>query len=158
MESSINQHHKNLASAMHISTFSKYIFPFGNFIFPLILWTSNKNESPFIDFNGKQALNFQISILLYSIVIGAMGFIFTLFTAWDFAEFINLFEHNKHHINFNIDFDSPFNFGSGLILMGVIGIFGLGLLVLDLFCSISATIKSNEGLKYKYPFTINFIK
>ncbi len=158
MESSISKHQRNLASAMHISTFSKYIFPFGNFIFPLILWVTNKNESEFIDHNGKQAINFQISILLYSMVIGAIAFIFTFFSAWDFAEFINLFEHNKHHIDFDIDFNNPFSFGTSIILMGVAGTFGLGLFVLDLFCTITATSKANEGIKYEYPFSINFLK
>jgi uncharacterized Tic20 family protein len=158
MESSINKHQRNLAAAMHISTFSKYIFPFGNFIFPLILWTSNKNESDFVDHNGKQAINFQISILLYSMIIGAIAFIFTLFTAWDIVEFINLFEHNKYHIDLDFNFDNPLGFGASIILMSVAGIFGLGLLVLDIFCSITATIKANEGVEYQYPFTINFIK
>ena len=158
MESSINKHQRNLAAAMHISTFSKYFFPFGNFIFPLILWTSNKNESDFLDHNGKEAINFQISILLYSTIIGAIAFIFTLFTAWDAVEFINLFEHNKHHIDLDFDFDNPLSFGASIILMSVAGIFGLGLLILDIFCSITATIKANEGVEYQYPFTINFIK
>ena len=158
MESSINKHHRNLASVMHISTFSKYFFPFGNFIFPLLLWTSNKNESDFIDYNGKQAINFQISILLYSIVVGALVFTFTLFTAWDFAEFINLFEHNRHHIDLDLNFNNPISFGSSLILMGVAGVFALALFVLDLFCTITATSKANEGIKYEYPFSINFIK
>lgn len=50
---------KTLLVLIHISTFAKYLFPFGNFILPLVLWTSNKNDSAFVDHNGKQALNFQ---------------------------------------------------------------------------------------------------
>jgi uncharacterized Tic20 family protein len=39
-----------------------------SFIGPLIVWLLKKDESEFIDANGKQALNFQISIFIYSIV------------------------------------------------------------------------------------------
>lgn len=35
---------------------------------PLIIWLIKKDESKFIDENGKQALNFQISIFIYSII------------------------------------------------------------------------------------------
>ena len=158
MESSITKHQKNVSSAIHISTFSKYFFPFGNFIVPLIFWISNKNESEFVDENGKEALNFQISILLYSILIGAIAFTFTLFNSWNFIDFIDIIEHNKHHISFDLDFNHRFQFGRGAFILGISGLLGLGLLVLDIFCSIIAAIRAHEGIEYKYPLTINFIK
>ncbi|UOB18051.1 DUF4870 domain-containing protein [Abyssalbus ytuae] len=159
MDSSITKHQKNLSAAIHISTFSKYFIPFGNFIVPLILWTSNKNQSQFIDYNGKQALNFQISILLYSIAIGVVAFTLALFTTWDFIDFISISEYNTHHIDFDFDFDfdNPLSFSAGIILLSTMGILGLGLLVLDVVCTVIATLKSNEGIEYKYPLTINFI-
>jgi uncharacterized Tic20 family protein len=40
------------------------------FIGPLILWIIKKDEYPFVDEQGKEALNFQITILLASIVAG----------------------------------------------------------------------------------------
>lgn len=158
MNSSISKHHKNLSSAIHISTFSKYFFPFGNFIVPLIFWVSNKDQSEFVDKNGKQALNFQITILLYSILIGAIAFTFALFGSWNFIDFINIIEHNSHHINFDLDFDSHHGFGNGIFILGISGLLGLGLLVLDIFCSINAAIKANEGIEYEYPLSIKFIK
>ena len=60
-------HQKNLAAAMHLSTFSKFFIPLGNFILPLILWMMNKDKSEFVDAHGKQAINFQLSLLLYAI-------------------------------------------------------------------------------------------
>ncbi len=36
----------------------------------LILWAIKHNESPFLDDHGKEAMNFQISLLLYSIAAG----------------------------------------------------------------------------------------
>lgn len=41
--------------------------PFGSIIGPLVLWLIKKNEIPFVDYNGKEALNFQISITIYMI-------------------------------------------------------------------------------------------
>ena len=156
MESSINQHQKNLATFIHASTFSKYFFPFGNFILPLILWTSNKTESAYIDHHGKQALNFQISILLYSIFLGILAIPVFFFTSWDFIGFSDIFDHNTHH--FDIDFRNGFNFRGGLAYIGIAGILGLGLFILDIYCTISGAIKAREGILYRYPLTINFIK
>jgi len=36
----MTSHQKNLSTFIHLSTFSKWIFPFGNFIAPLILWSA----------------------------------------------------------------------------------------------------------------------
>ncbi|WP_117365319.1 DUF4870 domain-containing protein [Natrarchaeobaculum sulfurireducens] len=36
-------------------------YPSGNSIAPLIIWTIKKDESRFVDENGKQAVNFQIT-------------------------------------------------------------------------------------------------
>jgi uncharacterized Tic20 family protein len=43
----------------------------GSVIAPLILWQIKKEEFPFVNEQGKEAVNFQISILLYSL-IGSM--------------------------------------------------------------------------------------
>lgn len=45
-----------------------------NFVGPLILWLIKKDDDAFVDRQGKEALNFQITILLASIV----SFILTL--------------------------------------------------------------------------------
>ena len=62
----LSNHHKNVAAIIHLSALSKFIFPLGNFIMPLIFWTMNKDKSEFVDKHGKQAINFQLSILLYT--------------------------------------------------------------------------------------------
>jgi uncharacterized Tic20 family protein len=40
----------------------------GGVIGPLIIWQIKKEEFPFVDEHGKEAVNFQISILLYSLI------------------------------------------------------------------------------------------
>jgi uncharacterized Tic20 family protein len=44
--------------------------PFGNVIGPLVVWLLKRNESTAVDFHGKEALNFQISMSLYTILAG----------------------------------------------------------------------------------------
>ncbi|MGB5608763.1 DUF4870 domain-containing protein, partial [Eudoraea sp.] len=73
MAQTLTKHERNLASIIHASTLSKFFIPFGNFLIPLVLWTANKNEQKFVDYNGKQALNFQISLLLYSVILGIIS-------------------------------------------------------------------------------------
>ncbi|HUT29554.1 MAG TPA: DUF4870 domain-containing protein [Sedimentisphaerales bacterium] len=46
----------------------------GAVIAPLILWQVKKEEHPFVDEQGKEALNFQISILIYEVVAGLLCF------------------------------------------------------------------------------------
>ncbi|MFK7702543.1 DUF4870 domain-containing protein [Pseudomonas caspiana] len=48
----------------HFAAFLCMIFPFGNLLGPLILWQLKKDSDPFIDAQGKEALNFQITVSL----------------------------------------------------------------------------------------------
>ena len=55
-------------------------FP-GHLLAPLIVWLYKRDESPEIDAHGKEALNFQISMLIYNIVAAffcliLIGFVF----------------------------------------------------------------------------------
>lgn len=52
----------------HLSAFAAYFFPFGGILGPLICWISRKEGSAWVDANGKASLNFQISMLLYTIL------------------------------------------------------------------------------------------
>ncbi len=47
---------------------------FGSIIGPLIVWQIKKDEFGFVADQGKEALNFQISILMYAIVSGLLCF------------------------------------------------------------------------------------
>ena len=47
---------------------------FGSIIGPLIVWQIKKEEFGFVADQGKEALNFQISILMYAIVSGLLCF------------------------------------------------------------------------------------
>ncbi len=147
----LDNHQKNIATFIHLSTFSRFIIPLGNFIGPIILWVSNKDKSEFVDAHGKQAINFQISILLYAIILGAISipfFMFNIFNGFDFIDF-----HGLHDFHFNIGKPSPLLYIGGAL--GGIAILGF---ILELVFIIKASLKARDGELYQYPFTINFIK
>jgi len=60
------------AMLCHLSVLSGYVIPFGHILGPLIIWLIKKNESPFVDANGKEALNFQFSMTIYIFVAGLL--------------------------------------------------------------------------------------
>ena len=57
------------AMLCHLGGLGVYIVPtIGHLLAPLIIWLIKKDESPFVDDQGKEALNFQISITIYALV------------------------------------------------------------------------------------------
>lgn len=56
------------AMTCHLSTFAGYIFPFANIIAPLIVWLCKRKDHEYIDQQGKEAINFQLSLSLYYFV------------------------------------------------------------------------------------------
>ncbi|WP_439850207.1 DUF4870 domain-containing protein [Pseudomonas syringae] len=68
------------AMLCHLSALLGMLFPFGNLLGPLILWQMKKKVDPFIDSQGKEALNFQITVSIATIVciflMGLVGFWF----------------------------------------------------------------------------------
>lgn len=56
------------AMLCHLSALVGFIFPFGNIIGPLVVWLIKKDESEFVDDQGKESLNFQISFTIYCII------------------------------------------------------------------------------------------
>ena len=76
----ITQNDKNYSSITHLSGFAGWFFPFGNIIAPLVLWSAKKNESAYIDAHGKAAVNFQLSIILYCILLTILFVPIAIFT------------------------------------------------------------------------------
>lgn len=75
---------RNLAMLCHLLGFCGLALPLGNVVGPLILWLIQKEKSPYVDWHGKESLNFQISFTLYGFVAGLSVFIlvgFLLFPA-----------------------------------------------------------------------------
>ena len=66
---------RNWSMLCHLSAFTGFLFPFGGIIGPLICWLTRKDESEWININGRNSLNFQLSILLYVVLASPLCFI-----------------------------------------------------------------------------------
>lgn len=71
----LSETERNWAMFCHLSAFAGFFFPFGGIIGPLICWLSRKDESSWVNLNGKNSLNFQLSILLYIVLAIPLCFI-----------------------------------------------------------------------------------
>ena len=60
----------------HLSAFAFFIFPFGHVLGPLVIYLIKKDEIPFVNDQGKESLNFQISITIYSAVAAILIIVF----------------------------------------------------------------------------------
>jgi uncharacterized Tic20 family protein len=61
----------------HLTALSMFIgLPFGNLIGPLVIWLIKKNDYPLVDEQGKESLNFQLSMTIYSVIAGLLCFVF----------------------------------------------------------------------------------
>lgn len=136
------------AFLIHISAFAGFFFPFGNIITPLIAWQTLKERSLFLDDQGKEAVNFNISYTLYVFLISILFVPLAFGSFFSRNNFINL-----RNFDFHIDLGFPDIFGFiGLgSVAGIIYIIGIALVII-------ASLKAKEGENYKYPCTIKFIK
>ena len=100
----------------HLLSFSGYLIPFGSVLGPLIIWMIKKDEMPFVNDQGKESLNFQLTMLIAVIVSVILCFVLI-----------------------------------GFLMLGVVLIFQIVVVIM-------ASIKANEGVKYRYPYTIRFLK
>ncbi|HEY2837797.1 MAG TPA: DUF4870 domain-containing protein [Pirellulales bacterium] len=86
------------AMCCHLASLAKYTaIPLANILGPLLIWQIKKDQSPLVDDQGKEAVNFQISVTLYVLVgllslcvgigfivlpvLGIFDFVFTIIAA-----------------------------------------------------------------------------
>jgi uncharacterized protein len=117
----------------HLAAFASLLIPFGNILGPLVVWQIKKNELPEINPHGKESVNFQLTILMATIIISIF-----LFGSLGYGVFIQ----------------SPFT----MITSGI----GLALLLalvklVSLVLVIVAAVKANNGEQFNYP-SIKFIR
>lgn len=55
----------------HLSALLGFIVPFGNIVGPLIIWLVKKDTMPLVDDQGKESLNFQITVTIAALIAGA---------------------------------------------------------------------------------------
>lgn len=107
---------KQWAMLTHLAAFAAFFIPFGNIIGPLVAWQLKKDIDPFVAGNGKEAVNFQITITIATFIGIMLIFV-----------------------------------GIGAFLLPLLGVYWIAM-------SIIAGVKANDGVAYRYPMTLRFIK
>lgn len=106
----------NWALMMHLSSMLMFFIPVIHIIVPILIWQDKKYEFPELDDHGKEVLNFNISIMIYTLIASILIIVVI-----------------------------------GIILLMVIGVAAFVLILIG-------TIKAGDGVLYRYPLTIRFIK
>jgi hypothetical protein len=70
LEPPILRNDRTLDATCHFLSFAGFMFPFVNIIGPILLWAIKKDEMPSVNEHGKESVNFQISMTIYSIIAG----------------------------------------------------------------------------------------
>jgi len=134
------QEERRWASLCHLSAALVYLgIPLANFLAPLTLWLIKRNESEFVDEQGKEAVNFQLSILVYSAVAVLCLLLSILITG-----------------GLTALTEKPAFLGFGLLVVLFAALLVL-LLAADLVLLIIAAIHSSHGRHYRYPLTLRLI-
>ncbi|MCG0314541.1 MAG: DUF4870 domain-containing protein, partial [Calditerricola sp.] len=56
------------ATVCHLAALVGYIIPMGHVLGPLVVWLLKRHDSPFVDDQGKEELNFQLSLTIYGMI------------------------------------------------------------------------------------------
>jgi hypothetical protein len=151
----MNHNEKNTAVAIQLSSLAQYLFPLAGIIVPIIIWSSKKDSSEFIDKHGKSCINFQLSMFLYSFILALIFIPIIIYMA---IKNVNLSSSGFDSGNFNFNDLSTDN----LLTFGLIG--GIAFLIFllskiaEFVLIIIASVKASNGELYNYPFTISFFK
>ncbi len=76
MTEAVSKQDRTWGMLCHLLALAGYIgVPFGHIIGPLVMWLVKRQDSSFVDDQGKEALNFQISMTIYGIVSAILIFV-----------------------------------------------------------------------------------
>ena len=112
----LGKEEKTFGMLCHLLALSGLVVPVGFIIGPLVIWLMKKDQYPFVNEQGKESLNWQLTMLIGFIICFVLCFVLI-----------------------------------GFVLLPLLGL-------VDLIFVILASIKANDGISYKYPFRIQFIK
>mgnify|MGYP001241935608 CR=1 FL=1 len=63
------------ATFAHLAALAGFVVPFGNIVGPLVIWLIKKETMPFVDEQGKEAVNFNITVAIAAIVCWLLVFV-----------------------------------------------------------------------------------
>ena len=68
----VSKEEQNWAMYCHLAALAGFVVPLGNVLGPLVVWLIKKDTMPLVNQHGKEAMNFQITVLLALIVSGLL--------------------------------------------------------------------------------------
>lgn len=75
----------------HATALAGFFVPWaGHILGPLIVWLAKRGDSPEIHVHGKESLNFQISMLIYSLIAGVLCLVLIGFVLLGILHILNL--------------------------------------------------------------------
>lgn len=66
---------RTYATFMHLTTLAHLVVPLAAIVIPIIMWNVKRKDSPYLDDHGREAINFQISLMLYSVLLPIVGMV-----------------------------------------------------------------------------------
>lgn len=141
------------ATLIHLSGFIKFIFPLFFFIAPILIWSKHK-DNHFVDQHGSEAINFHLSMFIYSLVIGFLSIILLILFAVDFNSFISAVEA----MGDNFTVSGLQGWPTWILWLFLILVMALGKFIFEFVVMIIAALRASNGQGYHYPLTISFLK
>ena len=116
------------------------------------MWKAQRNPTSYIEYHGKEAVNFNISFALYKMLL-SLAIIPSLWNTFKgiFEQISN--SDMTYTYTYTFDFDTAQIFGAAG-LFSILGVFSLVKIILIVL----ASLKAQKGELYRYPLTIKFIK
>lgn len=73
------QEQRNWALAAHLSALVSVV-GVPSFVGPLVVWVGKREQDAFVEQQSREALNFNLSVLVYAVVGGLLGVLLTIVT------------------------------------------------------------------------------
>jgi uncharacterized Tic20 family protein len=131
-----------LPEMCHLSAFASFLIPFGQILGPLGMWLWKRHSDPAVNEHGREALNFQISMTIYSFILVVLALGVALATPLI----------AKIGVSNNL----PFAAAVAPVFLAVAPI--LFLFVANVLLTIWAAIRANKGESVRYPLTLRFVR
>lgn len=69
----LSSEERNWAMLSHLSALLVFVAPYAHILGPLLIWLLKRETSPFVDDQSKEALNFNISMIIYLTVAAVLS-------------------------------------------------------------------------------------
>ncbi|MBL0012740.1 MAG: DUF4870 domain-containing protein [Flavobacterium sp.] len=142
------------AALINLSTLTQYFIPFGNFIFPIVIWSTARDKSEYVNEQGKQTINFQLSLFLYTFILALIAIPIVAISFFNNVSFNAIINDDDVFFD-NFDFSNM----TGVLTIAISAIcLFIFMKIAEFFLIIYASVKTSNGDNFKYPLTIPFIK